>query len=136
MDDISKLPADQRRKVIELISSNADRFASFVGRFVEKNPGKVLFTPAATVFMLHGSERILGGGEIVFDEDGKPHWVEKPGLIDRTVGKPIVWTLYLAGGVLCLSLFLFAASKVWKHNKIDRMAVTKYSDAEETTDNG
>lgn len=135
-NDIAQLPLPQRTQLLSLISNNADRFASFVGRFVEKNPGKVLLTAAGTSLILAESERVLGGGELFIDEDGKPHWVEKPGLIDRTVGKPIAWTLYLAGGVVVLALFLFAASKVWKHNTIDRMTVKNYSDAEETTDNG
>ena len=99
-----------------------------------------MFTSAATALILAESERILGGGEIVFDEDGNPHWLPKPGFIDRIIGEPLKWIFYSTGGVLVLSLLLFATSKVWKHNKMDRMAVKEIAEAKHSTsdktDNG
>ena len=48
-----------------LLSSNTDRFAAFVGRFVEKNPGKVLFTAASEPIIFANWAAIFGDGEIV-----------------------------------------------------------------------
>ena len=82
-DDIAKLAPSQRTGLLSLIRKDADRFFTFVGRFAEKNPGKVLFTAAGTTIVLQESERMLGGDEIVFDAAGNPIVVTKPGMLGR-----------------------------------------------------
>lgn len=135
VDDIALLPASQQSQLLALISSNTDRFAAFVGRFVEKNPGKVLFTAASVPIVLANSEAIFGGGCILFDDNGKPvldsngdpvrHHegilpVAAKGVSD-TLKAPVQTTLYWAGGVVVVLLSLFGASKVWKHFQKDRL---------------
>ncbi|TWT51083.1 hypothetical protein Pla22_38600 [Rubripirellula amarantea] len=82
-DDIAKLPPTQRSGILSLIRKDAERMFGFIGRFVENNPGKVLFTAAGTTIILQESERMLGGDEIVFDADGNPVVVTKPGMLGR-----------------------------------------------------
>jgi hypothetical protein len=55
----------------------------FLGRFVENNPGKTLFTVATTTVILAEPDRILGGDEVVFDAEGNPIVVTKTGFVDR-----------------------------------------------------
>ncbi len=137
VEDIAKLPKNQQSQLIELISNNTDRFATFVGRFVENNPGKVLFTAAGTTLVLTESERILGGDEIAIDKDGNPVVVTKPGLVGRvteeigdTVKAPVQWTLYLLGGIVAIALSLIAGSKVWKHIRKDFPATPRAATVE------
>lgn len=85
-DDLARLSPAQREGVLNLVRKDPDAMTSFIGRFLEKNPGKTLFTVGAVTVILANSERILGGAEIVFDELGVPQVVSKPGLVDRTVG--------------------------------------------------
>jgi len=138
VDDIAKLPANQQSGLLAMISGNADRFAAFVGRFVEQNPGKLLFTAATTPIILANSAAIFGDGNIVFDEDGNPVLDsngspvrEHPGLVPdvgKSVGDavkaPVQTTLYWAGGIIVVLLSLFGASKVWKHFQKDRRELT------------
>lgn len=134
VDDIAKLPATQRSQLLALISSNVDRFTAFVGRFVEKNPGKVLFTAAGTTLVLAESERFLGGDEVVMDKDGNPQVLSKPGLVDRAIKvifdvlrEPIQWSMYLLGvglaAVLTIVSAMFGGLKFWKHLRKDRLEV-------------
>lgn len=83
--EIGKLPAQQRKGVVGLLGKEMNRTVSFMGRFAERNPGKVLFSVAATTVILAQSERILGGDELVFDAQGNPVLVSKPGLAGRTL---------------------------------------------------
>jgi hypothetical protein len=89
VDDIAKLPPIQRKGLFELMSTQTDRFVQFVGRFIENNPGKVLFTSATTTVILTNAEQMLGGDEIVYDADGNPRVVSKPGMIQRIAEPPI-----------------------------------------------
>ncbi len=84
-EDIAKLPPAQRDGVIGMFKNNTDRMVSFVGRFVEENPGKSLFTVAATTVILAEPERILGGDEVAFDAQGNPIVVSKAGVVGRTM---------------------------------------------------
>ncbi len=83
--EIAKLPAAQRSGVLAMIRGDTERIVGFVGRFVEANPGKTLFTVATTTVILAEPDRILGGDEIVFDADGNPIVVRKAGLAGRTI---------------------------------------------------
>lgn len=84
-DAIAKLPAGQKSGVLAMIRNDTERMVTFVGRFVEANPGKTLFTVATTTVILAEPERILGGDEIVFDADGNPIVVRKAGLAGRSI---------------------------------------------------
>jgi hypothetical protein len=117
VDDIAALPPSQRSQVIDLIATQTDRFFQFVGRFVENNPGKVLFTASTTGVVLAEPERVLGGDEIVFDADGNPRVFSKPGLVGRTasgvgdtfVGPVVRTALWIAAPALAI----FAGIKLW-----------------------
>jgi hypothetical protein len=135
VDDIALLPATQQSQLLAIISSNADCFAAFVGRFVEKNPGKVLFTAASTPIILANSKAIFGDGTIVCDGNGNPVLGpngdpvrEHEGLLPKmlrhfldTFKAPLETTLYWAGGVVVVVLAIFGASSVWKHVQKDRL---------------
>ena len=84
-DDLAKLPAPQRSGLLAMMRNDTERVVGFVGRFVEANPGKTLFTVATTTVILAEPDRILGGDEIVFDADGNPIVVRKAGLAGRTI---------------------------------------------------
>lgn len=133
VDEIAQLPAAQQSQLMAMISSNADRFAAFVGRFVEKNPGKVLFTAASAPIIFANSAAIFGDGEIVLDANDNPIFApdgnalrEHKGILPNaakdigdTVKEPVQTTLYWAGGMVVALLSLFGASKVWKHYQKD-----------------
>ncbi|MEM6689452.1 MAG: hypothetical protein AAF664_08505 [Planctomycetota bacterium] len=128
-DEIGKLPATQRRSLVTLIGDQADRFAKFVARFTEQNPGKVLFTTSSTALLLSNAERILGGDTIVFDADGNPTLVSKPGLVGRAgqaVGEVVVEpaSRLLNYVVIIIAGFigLVAVSKVIKIIRADHSA--------------
>ncbi len=119
VNDIAQLPGGQQSALIGLISQNVDRFTSFVGRFVEKNPGKVLFTAAGTTLILAQPERFLGGDEIVFDAEGNPVVVTKPGIVGRAgnavsnvISSPIRLTLNLIGIALVGAVSIFLGIKI------------------------
>ena len=81
--DISALPLPQRTKVMELLYRDTQGMVKFMGRFIEKHPGKSLFAGATTAVVLAEADRVLGGDEIVFDAEGNPHLMSKPGLAGR-----------------------------------------------------
>lgn len=128
-EDLAKLSASQRSGVLALIRNDTDRMLAFVGRFVEANPGKTLFTAAATTVILAEPERILGGDEVAFDADGNPIVVRKGGLADRALDaggnvaghvsthylRPIVLTGAAVAGVL---LAAWLAFKFWQFKKL------------------
>lgn len=112
-DDLATLPPSGRQGVLNLITRDTDRFVSFVGRFVEQNPGKTLFTVATTTVILAEPERILGGDEIVYDADGNPVLISKKGLVGRTadVGGDIaqhVSTNYVRPAFIAMLSFVMA----------------------------
>ncbi len=116
-EDIAKLPATQRSGVLELLHRDAKGMVGFMGKFVEKNPGKTLFAASATTVILAESDRILGGDEVVFDENGIPHLLSRPGLsgrvleqTERSIVKPLM--VYLAP-VVALGVAAWLSIKVW-----------------------
>jgi len=117
VDDIAALPPTQRNELLKLASTQTDRFMTFVGRYVEQNPGKILFTTATTGLVLAEPERILGGDEIVIGPDGQPQVMSKPGMIGRagegvanSLIRPIVQAV-LWVAVPCLAIY--ASIKLW-----------------------
>jgi hypothetical protein len=100
--DIAKLPPEQRQGVLNLLYNDTKRMVAFMGRFVEKNPGKVLFTAATTTFLLANADKILGGEDIEFDSNGNPVKTKRPGFIERTIEvlmKPFVNILLWIAGI-------------------------------------
>lgn len=88
-EDISRLPPDLRQGVLRLLYEDTRQMIAFMGRFVEKNPGKTLFTVGATTVLLANSKNILGGSDLVFDENGNPVVVSRPGIIERWLGRAL-----------------------------------------------
>lgn len=84
-EDISRLPPDMRQGVMRLLYEDTRQMIAFMGRFVEKNPGKTLFTVGATTVLLANSKNILGGSDVVFDDNGNPVVVDRPGIVERSV---------------------------------------------------
>lgn len=121
---IGKLPQAEKASVLKLLHDDAAGMVSFMGRFIEKNPGKVLFTPAATIVILANSERLLGGDDIVLDAEGNPVVVSKPGLLERGANgfldrlMPFLITamaLVSVGAMVWLGVRLFY---VWQHERL------------------
>ncbi|RMG40091.1 MAG: hypothetical protein D6725_04085 [Planctomycetota bacterium] len=119
-DDIAKLPPQLRRGVLQMLYDNTKAMMQWMRRFVEKHPGKVLFTTAATALILQNREAVLGGAEIVFDENGKPIGIRKPGLVDRMVDKvvtPVVSVVRTMLSIAAVVMGLFGAGwlaiKLW-----------------------
>lgn len=110
-EDIAKLPSEQKNKVLYLLYNDTKQMIDFMGRFIERNPGMTLFTVATTTIILANSERILGGDNIIYDKDGNPQLVSKPGLLDRILEKT---TSYLLRPVINVLLLLTTmGSSVW-----------------------
>ncbi len=127
-EDIAKLSAAQRQGVLAMLRNDTERMLGFVGRFVEANPGKSLFTAATTAVILAEPERILGGDEVVFDAEGNPIVVRKGGIADRAieaggdvaghVSERYVRPLYLTVMAFAGTFFVtWIALKVWQYKK-------------------
>ena len=111
-----------------MLRNDTQRMVAFVGRFVEANPGKSLFTAATTAVILAEPDRILGGDEIVFDAEGNPVVVHRAGLAGRVleaggnvvshVSDRYLRPVYLAAAAFA-GAFLIAwmSLKVWQFKK-------------------
>ena len=135
-DEIAKLPAAQRSGVLSLLRSDTEKMVAFVGRFVEQNPGKTLFSVAATTVILAQPDRILGGDEVVFDADGNPMVVSKQGLAGRTLDATGVAAEHVSDRFLRPLFFaamvfvgafatLWFGIKLWNHNRRERHKTKK-----------
>ena len=132
-DDIGKLPATQKAGLVGMLKGNTEQMVGFVGRFVEANPGKTLFTVAATTVILAEPERILGGDEIVFDADGNPVLISKSGFVDRAMEaggevashvstnylRPVYLTVMAFVGVFVV---IWGSLKYWAFRKMKAIA--------------
>lgn len=128
-DDIASLPSSQRTGVLSLLHRDAERMVGFMGRFVEANPGKSLFTVATTTVILAESERILGGDEVVFDAEGNPIVVSKDGVLGRSIkaGGSAAAHLsdrYLQPLFLAALVFLGTFAAIWAVMKLWRLRST------------
>ena len=112
VDDIGRLDPPLRNRLLVAIGQQPKRFAEAMGRFVKDNPGKVLFTAAATTAILANPDPFLG--------TVLPDGSIAPGLIDRTIDKtvtPVIRTLMwiviptLAIGAAILLLWFYNATK-------------------------
>lgn len=122
-DDIAKLPLAQRNQILSMVRKDTEKFFGFVGRFIDANPGKSLFTIAGTTVILAEPERILGGDEIVFDADGNPIVVRKAGLAGRTIAAGSdaaahVSNQYIRPVFLAVMAFLGTFALLWSAIKL------------------
>ena len=110
-DDIAALPPSLRSSLLEVIVAQPDRFARFVGRFVENNPKVSLFTGATTAVFLKNSERLFGGDEIVIGPDGVPQVISKRGTIERTF-EPVIQELSFGVRMLWIACIVVSAVSI------------------------
>lgn len=121
-DDIAKLPEAQRAGVLRILREDFDRGVAFMGRFIERNPGKVLFTAATTTVVLTHADKVLGGeGEIIIGPDGEPIYVPKPGLVDRIVGSAVQQVLAIILPILALAGAIWLGVKLWFHYRLTKL---------------
>ncbi len=113
LDDIAKLPALQKQGIVELLYRDMERMAVFMGRFIENNPGKVLFTVSATAVILDNSGRFLGDGHIAFDAEGNPYFVASPGLFERALQSMIMPFVKIAAIIFGLFISLRLGLSLW-----------------------
>lgn len=110
-----------RAAVMRLFTDRTDASFRFLGDFIQRNPGKVLFTAAGTTLFLAHHEALLGGaGEIVYDADGNPIFVAQAGFFDRLVGNELRSVIRWLGFVLVSGLALYLGLKlllVWRRGK-------------------
>ncbi len=129
VDDIAKLPSQQKSALVSVISEQSDRFASFVGDFVKQNPGKTLFTLSTTTVILANRDAILGGDEIVFDKDGNPILLSKQGLLERAASRattevtdrvisPMVQVFVPIGAIAVAAFCGIKLFGVWKRQQL------------------
>jgi hypothetical protein len=140
--DIGKLPLAQRNGVLAMLRNDTERVIAFFGRFVEANPGKTLFTVATTTVVLAEPERILGGDEIIFDADGNPIVVRKPGIAGSTINAggaaaEHVSERYIRPVYLAIMVFfgtfvaLWMAIKLWHTHRREQAKTKLLSEAQE-----
>lgn len=83
LDDIARIPSAQKNTVVDLLYSGMERVVSFMGQFIENNPGKVLFMVSTTTIILINSDGILDRTTVVYDERGNPAQKRNGGLLER-----------------------------------------------------
>lgn len=110
LDDISKLPPELRSQVLVLARESPEGFAKMTRDFVQKHPGKVLFTVAATTVILANPQAILGDAE-------NPGWLERGFELaaDRTLTPVVTAALW----VLVPFLALYASWKLYRVWRLD-----------------
>jgi hypothetical protein len=114
LDDIANLPPDMRAKLLALADKNPEGFAKYAREFVEKNPGKVLFTAAATTLFVSRPETLLGGPDNA-DGTSNPGFIQRvfSWIFDRTLRPILKVALWI--GVPFLALFaVLKLYKVWR----------------------
>lgn len=120
--DVASLPAAQKRGVLNLLRRDFEKTVGFMGRFVEKNPGKVLFTAAGTSVFLANAEALLGDkGEIVKGPDGTPEYVPHPGLIERLLSPVIDKVLLFLLPLVAAGAAIWMALKLWHVHKVNQL---------------
>ena len=140
LDELAKLPTTQRGKIVAMFRNDTESMVRFAGDFVKANPGKSLFTVAATTVVLAEPERILGGDEIVFDADGNPIVVSKKGIAGRSIEATGAAAKHISDGyvkpVFTMALVFIGAFfalwlciKLWHANKREKLK-TKQLQAE------
>lgn len=73
-DDLASSPAVGQ--LTQIMGAQPEQFTGWLRRFAQDNPGKLLLTAATASIVIARPEILLGDGEIVFDADGNPQYVE------------------------------------------------------------
>lgn len=137
--EIAALPQPQRAGLLAMFRGETDRMFTFMGRFVEDNPGKMLFSVATTTVILAQPERILGGDEITFDADGNPVVVTKAGLIGRSMDaggevaahvsdkylQPLFFAVMAFVGTFAAIWVLIKTWQIWMFKKVKAKLTSK-----------
>ena len=118
--DIAKLPPTQKQGVLRLLYEDTKRMVQFMGRFMNENPGKTLFTVAFVSVLLANPDRVLGGSEVVTGPNGAPVVVSKPGVLERVVAQPFkpLWRtisvfLSIVLGIVAAAAAAWLSIKLW-----------------------
>ena len=116
LDDIGNLPPEMRAKLLAIADKNPEGFAKYARQFVDKNPGKVLFTLGATAALIANPQAILGDAE-------NPGWLERTSdsIFDRTLSPVVSASIW----VLVPFLAFYAAWKLYKTWRIDTYVIDK-----------
>lgn len=129
-DELAALPAQQRKTVMELIARDKDKFFGWLGDFIKKNPNKVVFSTAATATLIANADNIFGGIRNRKNPDGSEVPGRVPGLLDVPMQEgtkmffgPIASILRWAGIVAVFGFALIAGTHVWKHFRLNQLAV-------------
>lgn len=135
-DELAALASPQRQGVLSLFYSDTERMVGFLGRFVQANPGKTLFTAATTTVILAEPERILGGDEIVYDAEGNPIVVTKSGILGRSidvtsgvadhVSERYIRPMFFAvAAFLGLFFGMYAMTKIWHTHRREQLKTSQ-----------
>ena len=132
LDDLVEIPAGTRKRLFEVVQSDKDRFFAWLGKFIVNNPGKTIGSATFLAVFLPNAERILGGDEIVFDENGSPVVVRKPGLVEmpankiaESVASGVFWLLGGVGIVVILWLARLLLFGTWWNARDRREALAR-----------
>jgi hypothetical protein len=121
-DDIAKLPKSQRQGILRLLRDDLGRMIAFIGRFMEKNPGKVLFTASATTVILAHPDKVLGAHEdIIEGPEGTPVLVQKPGMIDRMLNPLIRQVMRIALPIFAVAVAFWLAIKLRFYYRLTKL---------------
>jgi len=130
-DELAVLPAAQRNSILEMIKKDKDAFFGWLGKFVSKNPGKIVFS-TATAATLIASPSILIEEVTEFGPDGKPRRTTKTGPLNKpaeeigkAIASPLQTTLKWLGLVFVIALGAFAGIKLWGQWKKTNAQVRK-----------
>lgn len=119
VDDVASASPSQRNELLQVINDDKDRFFRWLADFAEKNPGKTIGSATFLAVFLPNAERILGGAEIIYDKDGNPKGVRKPGwgegpdgAISGPVREGMSWLTRGLAVVVVGAVAVFAAIKL------------------------
>lgn len=127
VDDIADMPLSQRKELLELVDSKPEGFFKWLGEFAQNNPGKTIGSVTFLAVFLPNSDRILGGGEIVYDKDGNPTVISKQGVIAGPIMRPVEKGLGSIFRVVTTILAVFlggiAGIKMWSTWQRERIRI-------------
>ena len=118
---LARAAVPERQTLMEMIGKAPERIMDLL----EKHP-KVMLTAAGVASFIAAKEQILGGAEIVTDENGVVRVVEKPGFIQRmsrqateTFKTPLAGIIWIGG----LLLLAWGSIKLWAVVRLERAKV-------------
>jgi len=119
--ELAKVAEPERRTLMEMIGKAPEKIMDLL----EKHP-KVMLTGAGVASFIAAKEQILGGAEIVTNENGIVSVVAKPGFIDRmwrqttgTFETPLTGLISIAG----LIMLVWGGIKLWVLVRLERAKV-------------